>query len=146
MLSFFDPLQRDPQAYQGPLRKGTGGTGSEALYQRAPQKPPPVHADSNFCAFALYPTGIKLQDTEVRITGDTPVGKLALSVALPSVPVTRPRPLVHRMAARALIRDLEEDPSDSHYLSDEATRLSLAFSVLCRSTAFVAVDSKNGKT
>jgi len=87
------------------------------------------------------------------ITGDTPEGKLALSIPLPLQSVTRPKPLVHRMAARALIRDLEEETSDSPShrtdpfspdLSDEATRLSLHFSVLCHSTAFVAVDSQTG--
>eukprot|EP00746_Dinoflagellata_sp_MGD_P102942 gnl/MRDRNA2_/MRDRNA2_42344_c0_seq1.p1 gnl/MRDRNA2_/MRDRNA2_42344_c0~~gnl/MRDRNA2_/MRDRNA2_42344_c0_seq1.p1 ORF type:complete len:899 (+),score=162.08 gnl/MRDRNA2_/MRDRNA2_42344_c0_seq1:98-2794(+) len=145
VLSFFNPAQSDSRAYR-PRSCNTSGCSD---YQQAPQKPPSVHSDSNFCAFALYPAGVNFQDAEVKITGDTPEGKLALSIPLPIHPVTRPRPLVHRMAARALIRDLEErsdhlsmDPDSS----DEATRLSLHFSVLCQSTAFIAVDSQTGMT
>merc|ERR1719217_349677 len=142
MLSFFDPLQRDPQAYQGPLRKGTGGTGSEALYQRAPQKPPPVHANSNFCAFALYPPGILTEGLgEVKITGEIHGGKLALGLPLPPKAIRTSEPLVHRMAVRALIRDLENgDAMARDSLKDDATQLSLCFNILCQSTAFVAVD------
>jgi hypothetical protein len=145
VLSFFDPAQTDSRAYGVRSSAALG----QSQYQQAPKKPPPVHADSNFVAFALYPSGVRLQgsvDTEVRITGDTPAGKLALSIPLPSGPVPRLKPMVHRMAARALIRDLEDEPSNTNGTSEEAISLSLQFSVLCQGTSFVAVDSQNGAT
>lgn len=142
VLSFFDPSQKD---LQRPYESEEAKPSCEPVCQQAPQSPPSVYPDSNFCAFALYPQGIlssrNPETNQVTITGDAPTGKLTLTLQLPPAPVNRIQPLVHRMAARALIQDLEEKPLAC---SDEATRLSLRFSVLCQSTAFVAIDETSG--
>eukprot|EP00747_Dinoflagellata_sp_TGD_P086815 gnl/TRDRNA2_/TRDRNA2_163429_c0_seq2.p1 gnl/TRDRNA2_/TRDRNA2_163429_c0~~gnl/TRDRNA2_/TRDRNA2_163429_c0_seq2.p1 ORF type:complete len:657 (-),score=90.10 gnl/TRDRNA2_/TRDRNA2_163429_c0_seq2:63-1790(-) len=139
-FSFFDPQQKDQKAFQPPPKladivlKGS-------RCQQAPQMPPPIFADSQFTAFAIYPKG-KMPTGDVEITGLAPGGTMTLHVPLPSVPSRRDQGLVHQMAARALIRDIEED--GSNIKSDDAIRLSLHFSVLCRATAFVAIDPHSG--
>lgn len=143
VLSFFDPSQKDPRAYHGPAIRATSST---TVYQQAPHKPPPVHAHANFCAFALYPGGSLTEGIgDVKITGETPAGQLNLSLPLPPAAVKRSQPLVHRMAARALIRDLENGDciEAGSVSSDLAVHLSLRFNVLCQSTAFVAVDTQD---
>eukprot|EP00746_Dinoflagellata_sp_MGD_P002856 gnl/MRDRNA2_/MRDRNA2_105586_c0_seq1.p1 gnl/MRDRNA2_/MRDRNA2_105586_c0~~gnl/MRDRNA2_/MRDRNA2_105586_c0_seq1.p1 ORF type:complete len:900 (-),score=159.00 gnl/MRDRNA2_/MRDRNA2_105586_c0_seq1:146-2845(-) len=138
-LSFFNPSQKNSSESE------EARTSCHTVCQQAPQSPPALYPDSNFCAFALYPQGIlssrNPETNQVTITGDAPAGKLTLTLQLPPAPVNRIQPLVHRMAARALIQDLEEK---SLACPDEATRLSLRFSVLCQSTAFVAIDETTG--
>lgn len=138
-LSFFDPCQTHPAAYKPPQRPA-GAVLDGARVQQAPQRPPALFADSHFCAFVLYPQCADPAG-KVEIAGQTSIGPISLQVPLPPTPTKRHSPLLHRMAARALIRDIEEgDAVESRSSSDEARRLSKAFSVLCQTTAFVAVD------
>eukprot|EP00931_Biecheleriopsis_adriatica_P073797 TRINITY_DN48016_c0_g1_i1.p1 TRINITY_DN48016_c0_g1~~TRINITY_DN48016_c0_g1_i1.p1 ORF type:complete len:948 (+),score=143.45 TRINITY_DN48016_c0_g1_i1:41-2884(+) len=139
-LSFFDPERRDPKAFKPPPRIADMVV-SGSTHQQAPRRPPPIFADSQFCAFALYPAG-KIPNGTVKVTGETPFGNLSLELPLPAGPSRQERGIVHQMAARALIRDIEEERCSVN--SDEALRLSLLFSVLCRSTAFVTVDESDG--
>mmetsp|Transcript_13134 Transcript_13134/g.37489 ORF Transcript_13134/g.37489 Transcript_13134/m.37489 type:complete len:967 (+) Transcript_13134:55-2955(+) len=139
-VSFFDPQQRDPEAYKPPEHLDAT-TLQGAKLQHAPKKAPAIFAGSHFCAFALYPEGT-YPVGKVELTGETPAGRLTLNVQLAAAPIRGEHGLVHRMAARALIRDLEEGDAERAGSPSPAaaTRLSREFSILCRSTAFVAVD------
>lgn len=110
--------------------------------QQAPKRPPALFADSHFCAFALYPKN-EAPSGDVEIRAETSAGEVTLRVPLPRSPVKREKPLLHQMAARALIRDIEEGNAlELAGAVDEAVQLSLGFSVLCKNTAFVAIDER----
>lgn len=78
----------------------------------------------------------------MEITGETLAGSMSLRLSLPAKPVRRDQGVVHQMAARMLIRDIEEEALNNgmRAIPGDALQLSLMFSVLCRSSAFVAVD------
>lgn len=140
-ISFFDPQQKDSKSFQQPLKLSEGVfKGFE--FQQVPQRPPPIFADSQFSAFALYPHG-QVPTGFVEMTGLTPGGAMTLRLPLPPLPSRRrSQGVVHQMAARLLIRDIEEARSNLNSL--DAVRLSLHFSVLCQATAFIAIDAHNG--
>lgn len=143
-LSLFDPGQKCPTAFR-PRSAPVDAVLQLERLQQAPQRPPAIFADSHFCAFALYPGRVDPTGV-VEITGETPAGPVALRVVLPPAPTERDQPLLHSMAARALIRDLEEgDAVEPGRNMADAVRLSLGFSVLCRGTAFVLVEARAGE-
>jgi len=142
-LSFFDPQQRDPAAYRPRVNPVDAILGCKKV-QQAPRRPPAVFADSHFCAFALYPGGVD-PTGEIVVSGESPVGEVKLQMPVPRVPVKRKQPLLHRMAARALIRDIEEGDAVNFAFGGDSKRLSLGFSVLCQKTGFVVVDKDDGK-
>jgi len=145
ILSFFDPAQRDARAYRP--EEALHNPIAHKRIQQAPVKPPALFADVNFSAFALYSEGSSLDSSlVVELKGDTPFGKMYLKVPLPSHAEKRHAPLVHRMAARALIRDIEESTVPSSFSQEDAQHLSLHHRVLCRSTAFVVVGAQEEQT
>merc|ERR1712137_1489225 len=113
-------------------------------FQNAPTRPPAIFANSHFCAFALYPRDVRLSG-EVEISGESCEGQISLRVPLPSHCARREQSILHPMAARTLIKDIEQgDALDTSSSVSNATKLSLGFSILCRGTAFVAVDQQDG--
>mmetsp|Transcript_2198 Transcript_2198/g.5595 ORF Transcript_2198/g.5595 Transcript_2198/m.5595 type:complete len:918 (-) Transcript_2198:46-2799(-) len=141
-LSFFDPAQRHPNAYRP--EEVLCGTGNDEI-QRAPNRPPPIFAGAGFQSFALYPKGRgPAKDGCIEVKGNSAAGPLCLRLQLPAEPTERASGLVHRLAARALIRDLEEGDAVEAAAPRSAESLSLHFSVLCRSTAFIAIDERDG--
>lgn len=75
---------------------------------------PPILSDTRFLLFCLAPLG-HATPTAATITASTPAGPLAVRVE------ARPEDyiqgeVIHKMAARAVIRDLEEGTSYMHTL------------------------------
>eukprot|EP00931_Biecheleriopsis_adriatica_P064636 TRINITY_DN39388_c0_g1_i1.p1 TRINITY_DN39388_c0_g1~~TRINITY_DN39388_c0_g1_i1.p1 ORF type:complete len:898 (-),score=170.40 TRINITY_DN39388_c0_g1_i1:70-2763(-) len=143
VISFFNPTPTDTKVLCPRQDQPSAGQS----YQTAPIRPPPLHADANFCAFAFYPPGELLSGGEVQITGDSPSGRISFTIPLPSAARKRNEPVVHRMAARALINDFETGEISEALGSVgkwNTMQLSLTFSVLCKATAFVAVDQRDG--
>mmetsp|Transcript_63236 Transcript_63236/g.150823 ORF Transcript_63236/g.150823 Transcript_63236/m.150823 type:complete len:938 (+) Transcript_63236:79-2892(+) len=142
-LSFFDPEQRDPDAFK-PKVSSKAAVPEDQLLQ-APARPQPIFAGAIFQAFALYPQGRGPAAGEyIEVRGQSASGSMKLRVPLPGVPVSRASGVIHRLAARSLIRDLEEGDAVEVGAPAAASRLSLRFSVLCLSTAFIAVDERDG--
>jgi len=116
------------------------------LARQIPGKLPTIFAGSSCCAYALYPVGSVLQvGGVVEITSEGSVGKLVTRLSLPEQPSRRSAPIVHHMAGRKLLQDIDEGCDQS--ISDveaAAVQVSLQLSVLCKSTAFVAVDRRFG--
>jgi len=79
----------------------------------------------------------------VELRGDTPFGSIDLKVPLPLHAARRKVPLLHHMAARAIIRDLEESSVVGRCSQERAELFSLHYRVLCQSTAFVTCIDSN---
>jgi len=120
--------------------------GCSSLAQQVPSKLPTIFAGSSCCAFALYPMGSTLRaGSTVEITSEDSAGKMVMRLPLPEQPSRRSVPVVHHMAGRRLLQDIDE--GCKQFTSEAAAvQVSLQYSVLCRSTAFVAVDRRLGLT
>ena len=84
-------------------------------YTAAPFQVPPILTDTRFLLFCIAPLG-QATPTSATIRANTPAGPLAVRLA------ARPEDyiqgeVIHKMAARAAIRDLEEGTSYQHSLT-----------------------------
>jgi len=120
--------------------------GCSSLAQQVPSKLPTIFAGSSCCAFALYPLGSTPQaGSAVEITSGDSEGQIVMRLSLPEQPSRRSVPVVHHMAGRRLLHDIDEGCDQFTAVVEAATvQVSLLYSVLCRSTAFVAVDRRLG--
>ena len=117
----------------------------------APFTAPPVFSGSRYLAFCLVAPGASAPSA-VHVTAETPAGKLDVHVPVEHAVSSHPRGIIHPMAARALIRDLEDGSSWLHAaarptdvtadkVKAEITRLAIAHSLVSTHTSFVAVQT-----
>eukprot|EP00294_Goniomonas_avonlea_P013028 CAMPEP_0114548258 /NCGR_PEP_ID=MMETSP0114-20121206/4886_1 /TAXON_ID=31324 /ORGANISM="Goniomonas sp, Strain m" /LENGTH=678 /DNA_ID=CAMNT_0001732837 /DNA_START=15 /DNA_END=2048 /DNA_ORIENTATION=- len=115
---------------------------------QAPHTLPPVFSGTRFTAFALLAPDAPLP-REVTVTAQSPDGPLVVTLPVEAAEVYH-GDVVHRLAARTLIRDLEEGASHLHRagarmptdseVKAEVVRLGVAFNLASKHTSFVAVD------
>jgi len=119
-------------------------------FVRAPFHAPPIVTGSRFLSYCLVKKGGK-PPTSVRITAKSPVGPLDVSLPVTQADVVQGS-LLHTMAARALINDLQREKSWMHVggsigpaaIKDEIVRLGTTYSLASKHTSFVAVQKLDG--
>ena len=148
-----------PQAHTNPITNVAGAIGNllnftkpsppKLKYSQAPYHIPSILTDTRFLVFCIAPAGSKTP-TSATIKATTPLGPLAVHIG------ARPEDyiqgeVIHKMAARALIRDLEEGTSYLHSLkgtqavsstqvTKEIIALGVAHQLASKHTSFVAVQ------
>ena len=123
----------------------------------APFTAPPVFSGSRYLTFCVVEPGTTTP-TAVHVTAETPAGKLDVLVPVEHAVSSHSHGVIHPMAARALIRDLEDCSSWLHAearptdvtadkVKAEITRLAISHSLVSSHTSFVAVqvDVTGGK-
>lgn len=133
---------------------GADGSGNPAgLFglARAPFAPPPVHSGERFLSYCMVPKGGK-PPVAVRVTAMSPAGPLDVRIEVTPADMVQGT-LVHTLAAKALIADLERGRSWLHRgtgstaaaplraMHREMVRLGTTFSLASRCTSFVAVQA-----
>ena len=100
---------------------------------------------SRMLAFKIFDKDETL--VNITITAEAPDGPLTVSIPIDNNCYLNSGKLVHQMAARRQIQDLEENSS---YLSDEITEemsdIALKHSIASKYTSFVGVDKKTRKS
>jgi hypothetical protein len=86
---------------------------NEQVFQ-APFLPPPLFSGSRFLMFAFIPAGASAGG-HVTVTAEAPGSGEPMSLRIPVQPVRSLGRTLHVLAARALIRDLEEGSSCLHF-------------------------------
>eukprot|EP00898_Chlorokybus_atmophyticus_P002678 jgi/Chlat1/3410/Chrsp23S03738 len=144
LLGFFKPKPPSEQAPNPP-------PASNSAVKQAPFSVPPVFSNTRFLVYAFFKPGTALPSA-VTITAQTP-NDGPLVVTLPAEPNNTYRGnIVHRMAARALIRDFEEGSSHLHQdvlfkpsesdLKREIVDIAVRFGLASSETAFIAVEER----
>ncbi|KAJ3340713.1 von Willebrand factor A domain-containing protein 5A [Gonapodya sp. JEL0774] len=149
--SFFDDdLQDDP------LPKREVLPAKVPLVQPAPFRAPPLYAGSRYITFAILDS--KLPDpTSVTVSGVSPDGPLEVTIPITTeITVDAGRgvkAVVHTMAARKLVQDLEEGASWMHAedsaveesrVRTEVVRLGKSYGIASKFTSYVAVQVLEG--
>jgi len=115
---------------------------NELVYQ-APYVLPSIFSNKKFICYAFLHPSVKME--KITLTADSPDGPL--NVTLPVEQTSGG--VVHRLAARTLIRDLEEGSSHLHrraikpsqeQVKQEIINLGLQFNLASKYTSFVAVQ------
>ncbi|KNC51829.1 von Willebrand domain-containing protein [Thecamonas trahens ATCC 50062] len=113
---------------------------------QAPYRAPPIFNGDRFVAFAFFKPSF---GSLARLRLYDASGKVDFAVALETLPTIEGE-TVHALAARALIRDLEEGSSYMHAtgantaaIDAEIVRLGTAFSLASTKTSFVAVEIRS---
>eukprot|EP01090_Pellita_catalonica_P001484 TRINITY_DN11231_c0_g4_i1.p1 TRINITY_DN11231_c0_g4~~TRINITY_DN11231_c0_g4_i1.p1 ORF type:complete len:500 (-),score=150.68 TRINITY_DN11231_c0_g4_i1:59-1519(-) len=114
---------------------------------------PTLFAGNRMIAYAFLNPGI--DHGQISFRGVTALNEVKQTFAI-DVTKASSSTIFHRLASRALIRDLDERRSfmhtrteqfrpgfDAQMLKKEAIRLSTTYGVLCSYTAFVAVEAEN---
>jgi hypothetical protein len=121
-----------------------------AAVTQAPRDVPPVFAGGRVLVYGLLGAPA---DLEVALSMSTSSGPRSFTVASP-IGDARPGRTVGTLAARALIRDLEESPAwlsargskqrerRQSQVSQEIVRLSTMYGVVSRETSFVAIERR----
>eukprot|EP01102_Stenamoeba_stenopodia_P005495 TRINITY_DN1620_c0_g2_i1.p1 TRINITY_DN1620_c0_g2~~TRINITY_DN1620_c0_g2_i1.p1 ORF type:complete len:1025 (-),score=271.61 TRINITY_DN1620_c0_g2_i1:66-3068(-) len=117
---------------------------NDLVYQ-APYNVPPIYSGKRFIVYAfLHPTAIPQQ---IVIKADSPDGPLNLTLPLERTTGAT----VQRLAARSLIRDLEEGTSHLHNqpfrpeesrVKQEIINLGVKYSLVSKHTSFVAIEDR----
>jgi uncharacterized protein YegL len=119
------------------------------LFVQAPFLVPPVFSESRFLIFCLLPPGVA-PPTKAVVHANTPDGVLAVELAPTPADIFEGNTL-HTLAARELIRDLEEGRSFMHKAPGRAApseaavraeiiRLATTYGLASKHTSFVAVE------
>jgi uncharacterized protein YegL len=119
---------------------------NDLVYQ-APFILPPVYSNKRFICYAYLHPSVNVD--KITLTAESPDGPLDVIL-----PIERTTGLtIHRLAARALIRDLEEGSSHLHYGSSirpaeevvkkEIVELGVKFNLSSKHTSFVAIDDRS---
>jgi Vault protein inter-alpha-trypsin domain/von Willebrand factor type A domain len=123
--------------------------------QQIPETNPSLYNISRHIMFVLFPPGMTTP-ASLTLQGSTPDGT-SLSMEIPVSAVIssdNDQPMIHTMAARSLLSELEESRlaiqaqhPDGNDLADavkkEGIRIGVAHNLASRWTAFVAVDEEN---
>ena len=117
-------------------------------FARAPFRAPPIHTGARFLSYCLVNKGGK-PPTSVHITAKSPAGPLDVRLAVTPGDMVEGT-LLHTMAARSLIHDLEKGRSwlhgpalgsgDPSVVKGEIVRLGTTYSLASKHTSFVAVQ------
>ncbi|KXS20900.1 hypothetical protein M427DRAFT_348236 [Gonapodya prolifera JEL478] len=118
--------------------------------QRAPFHAPPLYSDERFTCYCIMDATTS-DPSFVRVSGTGPDGLLSLQVDLPPENVIVPeRTLIHVMAARKLVQDVEGSTSWMHpkpgediplgRARGEIVRLGTTYGLATRYTSYVAVQ------
>merc|ERR1719433_22687 len=84
----------------------------------------------------------------VTITAQAPDGPLSVSIPIDEECVLNAGKLVHQMAARKQIQDLEEENSEyvSEEIKEQISAIALKYGIASKYTSFVGVDKKTRKS
>eukprot|EP00053_Salpingoeca_punica_P017619 m.170225 g.170225 ORF g.170225 m.170225 type:complete len:908 (+) comp17248_c0_seq19:138-2861(+) len=117
------------------------------LFVQAPHNVPPVFSGSRFLIYCLLPAGVA-PPTKAVVHAHTPDGVLAVEL-VPTPADFFEGKVLHTLAARELIRDLEEGRSFMHKdgaaahesaVKAEIVRLGVTYKLTSSQTSFVAVE------
>eukprot|EP00443_Scrippsiella_acuminata_P050316 CAMPEP_0115467816 /NCGR_PEP_ID=MMETSP0271-20121206/50630_1 /TAXON_ID=71861 /ORGANISM="Scrippsiella trochoidea, Strain CCMP3099" /LENGTH=899 /DNA_ID=CAMNT_0002894837 /DNA_START=12 /DNA_END=2711 /DNA_ORIENTATION=+ len=103
---------------------------------------PPIVSGEGFSTFTLFPHTPLPEGATVKVTGDLGTRRLEFEVPVPpswSAVDSGSEAILHHMFARRLLAEMQEADPPTMSPSD-AVQLSVAYSVLCAHTAFVAMD------
>lgn len=127
--------------------------GSLKNVKQAPYRVPPAFADGRVLAYGVFQKAPKSGATEIVLRAKSPEGDVAFSVPL-SFEDKKYGNLIATLAARTLLRDLEEGASALHErgslqrrlgkdrVKEEAVRLGVRYGLASRWTSFVAVEKR----
>jgi len=116
--------------------------GLDNVGQQAPKTIPPLYINDRVLVYQLF-DGDKISEKEIR--ADLMVGNHRLDTfTLPRVD-DKPRSTMRRLAAKALIQELQHSKSDvtselNNATKEEIIKLSLSYQILSPYTAFVGVE------
>jgi hypothetical protein len=120
---------------------------NDLVYQ-APFVLPPVFSNKRFICYAYLHPSVNV--TQITLTADSPDGPLNVTL-----PIEQTSGLtIHRLAARGLIRDLEEGSSHLHFgtvraseekVKKEIIDLGLKFNLSSKHTSFVAIEDRSAE-
>lgn len=120
--------------------------------EQAPLKVPNLYPGNRFIISAIVTSKLKKIPENVAISGELPSGqKLELKVPVQKAIVTTTPPLIHTLAAKRLIQDLEDGNvkpkavnqdkvSEEDIVKAAVVRLGSEYQLTSRYTSFIAVD------
>jgi len=124
----------------------------KVVVRQAPYVVPPVFDSHHFLIYAMYSEN--KPPSTVKITAQSPDGPLVVELPV-DVSKTIHGKLIHTLAARAMIRDLEEGRSwmtkelgygaDSPNVRAEVVRLGTQYQLASKYTSFVAIEERTGQ-
>ncbi|KXS19298.1 hypothetical protein M427DRAFT_53241 [Gonapodya prolifera JEL478] len=144
--SFFDD-----DMTEDPLPKREVPTAKIPLVQPAPFRAPPLYAGSRYISFAIL-DGRLADPTSVTISGVGPDGPMEVQIPIGAAG-EQGKTILHTMAARKLVQDMEESTSWMHVegadvgearVRTEVVRLGKAYGVASKFTSYVAVQILSG--
>jgi len=116
--------------------------------QQAPHKIPPIYDQTHFRVYSIFKC--ETLPTKVVITAVSPDGVMNAELPIDSSKIIQGK-LLHTLAARTLIRDLEEDSSYLHIgnatppagvVQDEIIRLGTTYGLASKHTSFLAIEER----
>lgn len=130
-------------AKPGPGDKEDDAT-SETPFIQAPIRLPPLHALSTSTVYFLFDMGEPIYDT-VIVSG-TSSDDVKAEISLPITHVEVPTPRIHYLAAKSILKELEngKHPQGPAKAREECERLGVEWSIIGKWTSFVGVDQANG--
>ena len=122
-----------------------GADQSAMEFCQAPMKIPPLYDGTRMLVFRLWEENAKLAD-RVKISAVTPEGTLSEEIKIAASDYKKGE-MIHRMFARKMIQDLEEQhgmEEESSEINTVITDLGLKYSLASKMTSFIGVsESKN---
>eukprot|EP01102_Stenamoeba_stenopodia_P005493 TRINITY_DN1620_c0_g1_i1.p1 TRINITY_DN1620_c0_g1~~TRINITY_DN1620_c0_g1_i1.p1 ORF type:complete len:951 (-),score=170.99 TRINITY_DN1620_c0_g1_i1:160-3012(-) len=129
-------------------QKPTSTAVRDDLIYQAPYNVPPIFSGKRFIVYAfLHPTAIPQQ---IVVNADSPDGPLNLTLRIERTSGAT----VQRLAARSLIRDLEEGTSHLHSqtlrpeeskVKQEIISLGVKYSLASKHTSFIAIEDRSNE-
>jgi len=110
---------------------------------RAPMHAPPVFSGSRYLSYCIVEQGAT-PPTSAHITATTPAGPIDVRIAITSADTVQGS-TIHKLAARAMVRDLEDGRSwlgatgKTDTVNAAITKLALTHGLTSRCTSYVAV-------
>uniref|UniRef100_A0A7S4NVN2 von Willebrand factor A domain-containing protein 5A n=1 Tax=Paramoeba aestuarina TaxID=180227 RepID=A0A7S4NVN2_9EUKA len=117
---------------------------------QAPFRVPPLFDSQHFVIYAMYSDN--KPPSSVKITAESPDGPLTVELPVDVNKTIRGK-LIHTLAARSMIRDLEEGSSwmselgydvKSARVKDEIVRLGTKYQLASLHTSFIAIEERTG--
>ena len=138
-----------PSASKPPLLGGSVDEQRVEVHQ-APFNVPPVFHLQHFLIYGMYPKNKKLPSS-VKVTAQSPDGPLSVELPVDLSKLMKGK-LIHTLAARTLIRDLEEGRSwitqlgygtNSLEVKQEIIRLGTKYQLVSQFTSFIAIEDRS---
>ncbi|HSF15796.1 MAG TPA: hypothetical protein VLK65_09600, partial [Vicinamibacteria bacterium] len=124
------------------------------VVKQAPHRVPPAFADGRLLVYGFLKDAPHADDIAITLRAKSPAGDVAFSVPL-SFKNKKHGNLIATLAARTLLRDLEEGASEFHErgslqrrtgkdrIKEEAVRLGVRYGLTSQWTSFVAVEKRD---